>query len=137
MVEVVGEAYDIAAYYLAMSGTIPRDGQIHDRLLQIVYRLFGSGIRNRLLLANKAIAAFERHGGARSAVSRRVTPGEHFTNILQERPCENVTRIPIDRDRVPRLLDPATRNGSDAWSSQVRPCALRRRRRITAKACGT
>jgi hypothetical protein len=58
---VVGEAYDIAAYYLAMRGMIPRDGQIHDRLLQIIYRLFGSGIRNRLLLANKAIAAFERH----------------------------------------------------------------------------
>ena len=63
---VVGEAYDIAAYYLAMSGTIPRDGQIHDHLLLIIYRLFGSGIRNRLLLANKAIAAFERHAGARS-----------------------------------------------------------------------
>jgi hypothetical protein len=59
-VEVIGEAYDIAAYYLAMTGMIPPDGQVHDRLLQIIYRLFGSGIRNRLLLANKAIAAFER-----------------------------------------------------------------------------
>ena len=58
---VAGEAYDIAAYYLAMRGMIPPDGQIHDRLLQIIYRLFGSGIRNRLLLANKAIAAFERN----------------------------------------------------------------------------
>ena len=61
---VVGEAYDIAAYYLAMRGMIPRDGQVHDRLLQIIYRLFGSGIRNRLLLANKAIAAFERERAA-------------------------------------------------------------------------
>ena len=63
-IAVVGEAYDIAAYYLAMRGMIPRDGQIHDRLLQIIYRLFGSGISNRLLLANKAIAVFERDGRA-------------------------------------------------------------------------
>jgi len=59
-VEVVGEAYDIAAYYLAMSGLITANGRLNDNLLEIVYKLFESGIRNRLLLANKAISKFER-----------------------------------------------------------------------------
>jgi hypothetical protein len=59
-VEVVGEAYDIAAYYLAMSGLIVANGRINERLLEIIYKLFESGIRNRLLLANKAIAKFEK-----------------------------------------------------------------------------
>jgi hypothetical protein len=44
---------------------IPPDGQVHDRLLQTICRLFGSGIRNRLVLANKAIAVFERDRVAR------------------------------------------------------------------------
>jgi hypothetical protein len=59
-VEVVGEAYDIAAYYLSMTGMIAPNGQINERLLEIVYNLFDSGVRNRLLLANKAITKFER-----------------------------------------------------------------------------
>ena len=59
-VEVVGEAYDIAAYYLAMTGMIAPNGQINERLLEIVYKLFDSGVRNKLLLANKAISKFER-----------------------------------------------------------------------------
>lgn len=59
-VDVVGESYDIAAYYLAMSGMIAPNGRINERLLEIVYRLFDSGVRNRLLLANKAITKFER-----------------------------------------------------------------------------
>lgn len=59
-VAVVGEAYDIAAYYLAMTGMIAPNGQINERLLEIVYKLFDSGIRNKLLLANKAITRFER-----------------------------------------------------------------------------
>ena len=59
-VAVVGEAYDIAAYYLAMTGMIPPDGQVHNRLLEIVCGLFHSGVRNKLLLANKAIKTFER-----------------------------------------------------------------------------
>ena len=59
-VEVIGEAYDIAAYYLAMTGMIPPDGQVHNRLLEIVCGLFHSGVRNKLLLANKAIKTFER-----------------------------------------------------------------------------
>jgi hypothetical protein len=59
-VEIIGEAYDIAAYYLAMTGMIPPDGQVHNRLLEIVCELFHSGARNKLLLANKAIMTFER-----------------------------------------------------------------------------
>ena len=59
-VEIIGEAYDIAAYYLAMTGVIPPDGQVHNRLLEIVCVLFHSGIRHKLLLANKAIMTFER-----------------------------------------------------------------------------
>ena len=59
-VEIIGEAYDIAAYYLAMTGMIPPDGQVHNRLLEIVCVLFHSGIRHKLLLANKAITTFER-----------------------------------------------------------------------------
>lgn len=59
-VEVVGEAYDIAAYYLKKTGFIPDNGYIDERLLELIYKMFDAGIRNRLLLANKAIARFER-----------------------------------------------------------------------------
>ena len=59
-VEVVGEAYDIAANYLWRSGLILDTGRINDELLELIYKLFDSGIRNRLLLANNAIIRFER-----------------------------------------------------------------------------
>jgi hypothetical protein len=59
-VEVVGEAYDIAAYYLKKTGFIPDDSLISDSLLEVIYKLFHSGVRNRLLLANTAIGKFER-----------------------------------------------------------------------------
>lgn len=59
-VEVVGEAYDVAAYYLKKTGLIADSGRIDDRLLETIYKLFDSGVRNRLLLANKAISRFER-----------------------------------------------------------------------------
>ena len=59
-VEVVGEAYDIAANYLRKTGQIGDTGRINDHLLEAIYRLFDSGVRNRLLLANKAISKFER-----------------------------------------------------------------------------
>jgi hypothetical protein len=59
-VEVVGEAYDIAAYYLNKTGILSDRGMINDQLLEAIYKLFNSGIRNRLVLANKAIAKFER-----------------------------------------------------------------------------
>jgi hypothetical protein len=59
-VEAVGEAYDIAAYYLNKTGVLADRGMINDQLLEAIYKLFNSGIRNRLLLANKAISKFER-----------------------------------------------------------------------------
>ena len=59
-VEVVGEAYDIAAYYLKKTGVIKDGPLIDDRLLEIIYAMFSAGERNRLRLANKAIAKLER-----------------------------------------------------------------------------
>ena len=59
-VEVVGEAYDIAAHYLMRTGLIAESGRINDQLLEVIYKLFNSGIRHRILLANKAIGKFER-----------------------------------------------------------------------------
>ena len=59
-VEIVGEAYDIASYYLRKTGQMPDDARIDQRLLELIYSLFDSGVRNRLLLANKAISEFER-----------------------------------------------------------------------------
>jgi hypothetical protein len=59
-VEVVGEAYDIAAYYLKKTGVIENGPLIHDRLLETIYTMFSAGERNKLRLANKAIARLER-----------------------------------------------------------------------------
>jgi hypothetical protein len=59
-IEVVGEAYDIAANYLKATGLIADGTTINEQLLGLVYKLFDSGVRNRLLLANRAITKFER-----------------------------------------------------------------------------
>ena len=59
-VEVVGGAYDIAAYYLKKTGAIEDVPTIHDRLLEIIYAMFNAGERNKLVLANKAIGRLER-----------------------------------------------------------------------------
>jgi hypothetical protein len=59
-VEVVGEAYDIAANYLKKSGAMKDTALINDRLLEIIYKMFNAGDRNRLRLANRAISKFER-----------------------------------------------------------------------------
>jgi hypothetical protein len=59
-VEVVGEAYDIAAYYLKKTGLIEDLPMVHDRLLETIYTMFNAGERNKLMLANKAIMKFER-----------------------------------------------------------------------------
>jgi hypothetical protein len=59
-VEVVGEAYDIAANYLKKTGAMRDTSLINDRLLEIIYKMFNAGDRNRLRLANKAISKFER-----------------------------------------------------------------------------
>jgi hypothetical protein len=59
-VEVVGEAYDIAANFLKRTGAMKDTALIDDRLLEIIYNMFNAGDRSRLRLANRAIAKFER-----------------------------------------------------------------------------
>ena len=59
-VEVIGEAYEIAAPFLKSTGMIADSVLINERLLEIIQGLFMSGVRNRLRLANKAITKFER-----------------------------------------------------------------------------
>lgn len=58
-VEVVGDAYAIAANYLRRSGAIPDTLATNDRLLEIIVTMFQRGEFNRIRLANKAIARFE------------------------------------------------------------------------------
>ena len=58
-VEVVGDAYAIAANYLRRSGAMPDTLATNDRLLEIIVQMFQRGEFNRLRLANKAIAKFE------------------------------------------------------------------------------
>jgi len=58
-VEVVSEAYAIAANYLRRAGALPDSLVTDDRLLRIVAQLFQHGEFNKIRLANKAIARFE------------------------------------------------------------------------------
>ena len=58
-VEVVSEAYSIAANYLRRSGALPDTLVTDDRLLKIIIKLFQHGEFNKIRLANKAIAKFE------------------------------------------------------------------------------
>jgi hypothetical protein len=58
-VEVVSEAYAIAANYLRRSGALPDSLITNDRLLRIIVQMFRHGEGNKLRLANKAIAQFE------------------------------------------------------------------------------
>ena len=58
-VEVVGDAYAIAANYLRRSGAITDTLATNDRLLEIIVSMFQRGEFNRLRLANKAIGKFE------------------------------------------------------------------------------
>jgi hypothetical protein len=58
-VEVVGDAYAIAANYLRRAGAIPDSLTTHDRLLEIIVQMFHRGEFNKIRLANKAIARFE------------------------------------------------------------------------------
>jgi hypothetical protein len=58
-VDVVGDACAIASNYLRKTGAMPDIIAIDERLLEIVVELFHRGERNRIRLANKAIARFE------------------------------------------------------------------------------
>ena len=58
-VEVVGDAYAIAANYLRRTGAIADSLATDDRLLEIIVAMFQRGEFNRIRLANKAITRFE------------------------------------------------------------------------------
>ncbi|MEK9282407.1 MULTISPECIES: hypothetical protein [unclassified Bradyrhizobium] len=58
-VELVSEAYAIAANYLRRSGAIPDTLATNERLLEIIIKLLQHGEFNKIRLANKAIARFE------------------------------------------------------------------------------
>jgi hypothetical protein len=63
-VELVSDAYAIAANYLRRTGVMPETIQPNDRLVDVIVQLVQRGEFNKLKLANKAIAIFE---GARAA----------------------------------------------------------------------
>lgn len=65
-VELVSEAYAIAANYLRRSGAIPDSLVTDERLLGIIVKLFQHGEFNKIRLANKAIARFEAEAEARA-----------------------------------------------------------------------
>jgi hypothetical protein len=58
-VEVVGDAYAIAANYLRRTGAIADPSGTNERLLEIIVQMFQRGEFNNIRLANKAIAEFE------------------------------------------------------------------------------
>jgi hypothetical protein len=57
---VVGDAYHIAANYLKATGRLSGEVAIHQPLLDSILEDFRSGKTNRLILANRAIARFEK-----------------------------------------------------------------------------
>jgi len=58
-VEVVSDAYAIAANYLRRTGAMPDTVTPYDKLVDIIVQLFRHGEYNKLRLANKAISIFE------------------------------------------------------------------------------
>jgi hypothetical protein len=58
-VGLMGDAYAIASNCLRRSGAIGGALATNDRLLKIIAELFQHGERNKIRLANKAIAKFE------------------------------------------------------------------------------
>jgi hypothetical protein len=58
-IDVVSGAYNIAANYLKRMGLIPHDVDFHQPLFDSIVEDFRDGNRNRLRLANRAIARFE------------------------------------------------------------------------------
>jgi hypothetical protein len=58
-VEIVGDAYAIAANYLRKTGVIPDRYVTNDRLLEIIVGMVHRGEYNKIRLANRAIAQFE------------------------------------------------------------------------------
>jgi hypothetical protein len=65
-VELVSEAYAIAANYLRRSGAMPDTLVTDERLLGILVKLLHNGEINKIRLANKAIARFQAQAEARA-----------------------------------------------------------------------
>jgi len=57
---VVESAYEIAAHYFKATGRIPDDVDFHQPLFDSIARDFRAGRRNKLILANRAIARLEK-----------------------------------------------------------------------------
>jgi len=63
-VDVVGEAYQIAANYLTKVGLIPAVLDIHEPLLDAIVQEYRAGAHNKIKLANRAIARIEKAADA-------------------------------------------------------------------------
>ena len=59
-IDVIGDAYHIAANYLKATGRLSGGEANHQLLLDSIVEDFRSGKTNRLILANRAIARFEK-----------------------------------------------------------------------------
>ncbi|UTD28152.1 hypothetical protein [Bradyrhizobium sp. WD16] len=59
--KVIEDAYNIAWDYLLRSGQIANESRSHLLLSEAIVHLLERGERHPLRLANKAIAAYERH----------------------------------------------------------------------------
>jgi hypothetical protein len=57
---VVEDAYEIAANYFKATGRMPRDVDFHQPLFDSIVSDFRAGRRNKLVLANRAIARSEK-----------------------------------------------------------------------------
>jgi len=58
--EVIHQAYDIAWEYLDGTGAIENGSAAHARLLSDLAGMYGAGMRNKLVMANKAIVLFKQ-----------------------------------------------------------------------------
>jgi hypothetical protein len=58
-VDVIGKAYDIAAFYLRRTGAVPDQPATNEALLQLIVQMFERGDTHQLSLANRAIGKFE------------------------------------------------------------------------------
>jgi len=63
-VEVVSDAYAIAADYLRLSGAMPETITPNEQLVDMIVQLIHRGEFNKLRLANKAISMFEMANSA-------------------------------------------------------------------------
>ncbi len=62
-VNLVIDAYQIAAGHLSQRGLIPRHIETYDPLLDAIVQDFRSGARDKIRLADSAIVRFERSFG--------------------------------------------------------------------------